>query len=86
VIGYLLGDGTLLKFGPQTLAQGVAPLCVSADRLQVHALGKRMARENLPPVPASGSLWLPAPEAAVFVDNREFAPSKQVDKMVVVGQ
>ncbi|MEA2062570.1 MAG: hypothetical protein U9P14_02625, partial [Gemmatimonadota bacterium] len=62
VAGYVLGDGARLEYkGRVLVVSDAGPLSVSAGREQVHATGRRRARENLPPLKPYGKLWLPAP-------------------------
>ncbi len=73
VLGYVLGDGSVLEFGGSVLARSTAGFSVSADSAKVMAFGKRRARQNLPPLPAAGELWLPGPATRLWVDGAPVA-------------
>jgi len=74
VTGYLLGDGRKLVYNGKTLAEAEEAWSVSADGKRVFATGKRQARENMPPMAAQGSCWLPQPGASLFADGKQLAP------------
>jgi len=84
VTGYALGEGRKLSYGGKTLVEAVESISVSADSLQVFASGKRRARENLPPLPAEGRVWLPGVKARLFADDRPVKPSLAQDRIAVI--
>jgi len=86
VTGYVLGEGRSLSFDSQTLVQADEPLSVSADRMRVFASGRRRSRENLPPLPAKGKIWLPHQRAEVFVDGKLTSPMMAAGRIAQVGE
>ncbi|MBN2288983.1 MAG: hypothetical protein JXQ83_06580 [Candidatus Glassbacteria bacterium] len=85
VSGYVLGDGTRLDFGELTLVSAPEPLSVSADDFQVHATGRRQARQNLPPLPAAGKVRKLQPGAAVYADGELVERLESAGQMVKIG-
>ena len=76
VLGYVLGDGSVLEFAGSVLARSTPGFSVSADSAKAMACGKRRARQNLPPLPASGDLWLPGPATRVWIDGAPVTASR----------
>jgi len=76
VLGYVLGDGGVLEFAGSVLARSKAGFSVSADSAKAMASGKRRARQNLPPLPAAGELWLPGPATRLWVDGAPVAAAR----------
>lgn len=85
VTGYLLGEGRNLSYGGRLLAVSEESWSVSADSLQLFAGGRRRAREDLPPLPAAGRLWLPGPQASLFADDRPVELFMAPGRMALVG-
>jgi len=54
VIGYVLGEGTYLKWGGKTLVEAADSVCVSADPDGVKPFGRRQSRKGLPPIEPVG--------------------------------
>ena len=54
VVGYVLGEGTYLRWGDVELVRAREPVCVSAGAGGVEVFGRRRAREGLPPVRPAG--------------------------------
>ena len=70
VVGYVVGEGRTLTFNGRTLARSDSGFSVIANVEKAMATGQRRARQNLPPLPASGALWLPGPATRLWVDGR----------------
>lgn len=85
VIGYLIGDGTLLEFGRTALVRSRQPLSVSADARRVMATGQRRARQGLAPFPAAGSFRLPGAATEVWADGERVRAAPGADGMVSIG-
>jgi len=87
VIGYLLGDGRKLVHKGKILAEAEEIWSVSAGGKRVFATGRKRARQNLPPLAAQGSCWLPQPGAALFADGKQLAPPLVAPgRMALVGK
>jgi hypothetical protein len=54
VTGYVLGEGTYLKWGNKVLVQAKDSVCVTADKDGVNVSGRRQARKSLPTVEPVG--------------------------------
>ena len=54
VVGYVLGEGTYLKWGERVLVQAKGSVCVSADADGVKMTGRRRSREGLPSIEPVG--------------------------------
>ncbi len=54
VTGYVLGEGTYLKWGDKVLVQAKESVCVTADKDGVKVSGRRQARKGLPTVEPVG--------------------------------
>lgn len=52
VLGYVLGEGTYLRWGGRTLVQARSSVCVSAGPGGTSVSGRRRARKGLPPLKA----------------------------------
>jgi hypothetical protein len=50
VAGYVLGEGTYLKWGDQVLVRAADSVCVTADADGAKVFGRRQSRKGLPPV------------------------------------
>jgi len=60
IVGYVLGEGTYLRWGSKTLVQAEGSTCVVAGPDGVKVFGRRRAREGLPPTePANVRTVLP---------------------------
>ncbi len=69
VLGYVLGDGSILEYSGAVLARSSAGFSVIADSAKAMVTGKRRARQNLPPLSAAGELRLPGPATRLWVDG-----------------
>jgi hypothetical protein len=54
IVGYVLGEGTFLKWRGKTLVQAADSVCVSADQDGVKLFGRRQSRKGLPPIERAG--------------------------------
>ncbi len=54
VTGYILGEGTYLKWGEKVLVQAKDSVCVTADKDGVKVSGRRQSRKGLPTVEPMG--------------------------------
>ena len=54
VVGYVLGEGTYLKWGDKVLVQATDSVCVSADADGAKVFGRRQSRKGLPTVEPVG--------------------------------
>lgn len=79
VTGYVLGEGRTLEFGGRPLARADAGFSVSAGEAKTMVAGPRRPRQNQPPLPARGELWLPAPTSRLWVDGNPLSPSAGPD-------
>ena len=60
VVGYVLGEGTHLRWQNQPLVGSEASVCVSAGDDGVRVFGRRRAREGLPTIePIGVQAWRP---------------------------
>jgi len=65
VVGYVLGEGTHLRWQDRPLVGSEASVCVSAGRDGVRVFGRRRAREGLPPIePIGVQAWRPGASQA----------------------
>ena len=54
VVGFVLGEGTTLRWGDQSLVTAKSSVCVSAGAGGVNVQGRRRARKGLPAEPPIG--------------------------------
>ena len=54
VAGYVLGEGTYLRWNGAVLVESKQPVCVTADGSGAQVFGRRRAREGLPPLKPAG--------------------------------
>ena len=54
VVGYVLGEGTYLRYGDKVLVQSKDSVCVTADPEGVKLFGRLQTRKGLPPVEPAG--------------------------------
>jgi hypothetical protein len=75
VTGYVLGEGRTLEFNGKPLARSETGFSVSAGEQKTMVAGPRRPRQNQPPLPARGELWLPAKTTRLWVDGNSVRPS-----------
>ena len=86
VLGYVMGDGSVLEFAGSVLARSAPGFSVSADAAKAMVFGKRRARQALPPLPAVGELWLPGSAARLWVDGEPVATAAGLDGLARIGR
>lgn len=85
LLGYVLGEGTALQFGGETLARSAAGFSVIADPAKVMVAGPRRAHQNLPPLPARGAVRLPGRETRLWVDGKPASAEAGSDGLARAG-
>lgn len=86
VTGYILGEGTTLEYAGRTLVRAPRPLSASVGHGQAIVAGRRRARQALPPLPALGTLWLPAGVREVWADGRRLPVAVGRNRIVRVDE
>lgn len=69
ITAYAIGEGRVLRFWRRRLVASASRISVSAGAKRTVAVGQRRARQGLEPLPASGTVVLPAAGSQLWVDG-----------------